>query len=103
MRLEVIEKTRLAAQSVLVSAQRWGRYPVRARVDVVACGGLRLGTATVDAAEIFVFPEAPPQSTPIPRTELLDRLGTHLTRRTGPGVEYADIRRVRARRPAAHN
>ena len=51
-----------------------------------------LGTATVDVAEIFVFPEAPPQSTPIPRTELLDRLGTHLTRRTGPGVEYADIR-----------
>jgi uncharacterized protein (DUF58 family) len=92
MRLEVIETNSVAAQSVLVSAQRWGRYPVRGRVEVVACGGLRLGTATVDAAEIFVFPEAPPQSTPIPRTELLDRLGTHLTRRTGPGVEYADIR-----------
>jgi uncharacterized protein (DUF58 family) len=34
----------------------------------------------------------PPQSTAIPRTELLDRLGTHLTRYIGPGVEYADIR-----------
>jgi uncharacterized protein (DUF58 family) len=40
-----------------------------------------------------VFPLAPPQSTAIPRTELLDRLGTHLTRHIGPGVEYADVRR----------
>src|SRR6476661_839516 len=37
-------------------------------------------------------PLAPPQSTMIPKTELLDRLGTHLTRHIGPGVEYADIR-----------
>ncbi len=36
---------------------------------------------------------APPQSTAIPRTDLLDRLGTHLTRHVGPGVEYADVRR----------
>jgi len=28
----------------------------------------------------------------IPHTELPDRLGTHLTRHIGPGVEYADIR-----------
>lgn len=92
MRLDVIESDSAAAQSVLVSAERWGRYPVRARVDIVACGGLLSGTATVDVADVIVFPEAPPQPTPIPRTELLDRLGTHLTRRTGPGVEYADIR-----------
>ena len=51
---------------------------------------------------MFVFPVAPPQSTAIPKTELLDRLGTHLTRHIGPGVEYADIRPVRARRPVAH-
>ena len=44
------------------------------------------------AADVFVFPVAPPQSTAIPKTELLDRLGTHLTRHIGPGVEYADIR-----------
>jgi len=62
-------------------------------VNVVARGGLVLGTGVVDAATVFVFPLAPPQSTAIPRTELLDRLGTHLTRRIGPGVEYADIRR----------
>jgi len=51
-----------------------------------------VGTGTVDTAEVIVFPLTPPQSTPIPQTELLDRLGAHLTRHAGPGVEYADIR-----------
>ena len=59
----------------------------------VRAAGCSTGTATVDAADVFVFPIAPPQSTAIPRTELPDRLGTHLTRHIGPGVEYADIRR----------
>jgi uncharacterized protein (DUF58 family) len=76
-----------------VSAQRWGRYPVRADVKVVARGGLLEGAGTVDAADVFVFPLAPPHATGLPRTELLDRLGTHLTRHIGPGVEYADVRR----------
>jgi uncharacterized protein (DUF58 family) len=79
-------------QTAAVSAARWGRYPIRATVGVVAPGGLLSGTATVDACDVFVFPVAPPQSTMIPKTELLDRLGTHLTRHVGPGVEYADIR-----------
>lgn len=77
---------------VTVRAGRWGRYPVRATVRVLGRGGLLEGAGTVAAAEVCVFPLAPPQSTAIPRTELLDRLGTHLTRHVGPGVEYADIR-----------
>jgi uncharacterized protein (DUF58 family) len=77
---------------VAASAERWGRYPIRADVEVVAHGGLLVGTATADVAHIDVFPVAPPQSTTIPQTELLDRLGTHLTRHVGRGVEYADIR-----------
>jgi uncharacterized protein (DUF58 family) len=78
--------------SLLVRAARWGRYPVRATVRVGGRGGLIEGTGTVDAAEICVFPFAPAQSTAIPRADLLDRLGTHRTRYTGPGVEFADIR-----------
>jgi len=78
--------------SLLVRAARWGRYPIRATVRVTGRGGLIEGSGTVDAAEVCVFPVAPPQSTAIPRTDLLDRLGTHLTRHTGPGVEFADIR-----------
>ena len=80
-------------QTVTVTAERWGRYPVPARLTVSGRGGLLEGTGVADAAQVFVFPMAPPQSTAIPRTELLDRLGTHLTRHLGPGVEYADVRR----------
>ena len=93
MRLETIDAGSAARQTAAVTADKWGRYPIVARVNVVARGGLVLGTGVVDAATVFVFPLAPPQSTAIPRTELLDRLGTHLTRHIGPGVEYADVRR----------
>ena len=92
MRLDVLGSGPGERQTVTVTADRWGRYPIRASVEVVAPGGLLAGIATVDAADVFVFPLAPPQSTAIPKSELLDRLGTHLTRHIGPGVEYADIR-----------
>lgn len=77
---------------VTANAGRWGRYPIRAAVDVGGRGGLLSGTGTVDVAVVTVFPPAAPQSTPVPRSELLDRVGTHLTRHAGRGVEYADIR-----------
>jgi len=93
MRLETVEPAAGRKQTVTVTTDTWGRYPIVGRVKVVARGGLILGTGTADAANVFVFPLAPPQSTAIPRTELLDRLGTHLTRHIGPGVEYADVRR----------
>jgi uncharacterized protein (DUF58 family) len=93
MRIETVEPAAARRQTVAVAADKWGRYPIVARVKVLARGGLLLGTGAADAAHVFVFPLAPPQSTAIPRTELLDRLGTHLTRHIGPGVEYADVRR----------
>jgi uncharacterized protein (DUF58 family) len=92
MQLEVVERESAQRQTIAVTAQRWGRYPIRATVDVVAHGGLLVGRGTVDATDVTVFPLTPPQSTTLPRTELLDRLGTHLTRHIGRGVEYADIR-----------
>jgi uncharacterized protein (DUF58 family) len=92
MQLETLERTSRQRQSVATKAERWGRYPVRATLEVVAHGGLLTGTGTVDAAEVTVFPLAPPQPTALPQTELLDRLGIHLTRHIGRGVEYADIR-----------
>jgi uncharacterized protein (DUF58 family) len=92
MKLEVVERTSRQRQTVTATADRWGRFPLRATVEVVAHGGLLAGTGTVDAADVTVFPMVPPQPTTLPRTELLDRLGTHLTRHIGRGVEYADIR-----------
>jgi uncharacterized protein (DUF58 family) len=89
MRLDVVSGDGLV---VSATADRWGRYPVRASVEVVAHGGLLVGSGVVDAGEVTVFPMTPPQPTTLPPTELLDRLGTHLTRHIGRGVEYADIR-----------
>ncbi|NTY63698.1 DUF58 domain-containing protein [Mycolicibacterium sphagni] len=91
LQIEVIDGDDTGA-TVSAEAPRWGRYPLRTQVEVVAAGGLLTGTAMIDAADLFVFPVAPPQPTGIPRTELPDRLGTHLTRHIGPGVEFADIR-----------
>ncbi|HUB55432.1 MAG TPA: DUF58 domain-containing protein [Mycobacterium sp.] len=92
MRLEVLDRASDQRQTVAATAERWGRYPIRATVDVVAHGGLLTGTGTVVAADVTVFPMTPPQATALPQTDLLDRLGTHLTRHIGRGVEYADIR-----------
>ena len=92
MVLEVVARTSRQRQTVAATAERWGRYPLRATVEVVAYGGLLVGTGTVDATDVTVFPLTPPQPTMLPPTELLDRLGTHLTRHIGSGVEYADIR-----------
>lgn len=92
MRLEVLKRKSRQRQTVATTAERWGRYPIRATVEVLAHGGLLTGTGTVDAADVTVFPMTPPQPTALPPIELLDRLGTHLTRHIGRGVEYADIR-----------
>jgi uncharacterized protein (DUF58 family) len=92
MEIDVRQDSSALPKTVAVQAQRWGRYPLSAELTAVSAGGLLAGSATVEIAEIFVFPVAPPQSTGIPRTELPDRLGTHLTRHIGPGVEYADVR-----------
>jgi len=92
MQIEVAEVTPGTRRSVAVCASRWGRYPLQAHLEVVAAGGLRTAKASIAIAEIYVFPVAAPPSTATPRAELPGRLGTHLSRLTGPGVEYADIR-----------
>jgi uncharacterized protein (DUF58 family) len=91
MTIEVVEQDsdRL---TIMCTAERWGRYPIQARLTATARGGMITGTATLDAAQLYVFPVAPARSTAIPRTELPDRVGTHVGRRVGAGVEYADIR-----------
>ncbi|MFC4124391.1 DUF58 domain-containing protein [Nocardia rhizosphaerae] len=81
-----------AGMQLALSAARWGRYPVRVAVSALSPAGLAVATADLPAAELYVYPIADPQRMRLPRTELPDRIGTHLTRKHGPGVEYADIR-----------
>lgn len=92
MSVEALESADPHRRTVAVCADRWGRFPLRAQVDVVAPGGLLAASGSAEIGEVFVFPMVPPPSTALPRTEMLDRIGTHLTRHVGPGVEYADIR-----------
>jgi uncharacterized protein (DUF58 family) len=92
MAIELGDSGEPQRSEVALTAERWGRYPLTARVDVVASGGLLAGSAAAPVGQAFVFPLVPPPSTAMPRTEMLDRIGTHLTRHVGPGVEYADIR-----------
>lgn len=92
MEVETVTEATGSGQALKLSAVRWGRYPVEVRVDATAPSGLLTGTTMLTAAEVHVYPLAAPQATRIPRTELPDRLGTHLTRHRGPGVEFADVR-----------
>jgi uncharacterized protein (DUF58 family) len=92
MYTEPLESGEPHRRTVAVFAERWGRFPLQARVDVVAPGGLLAASGSAEIGEVFVFPLVPPPSTAMPRAEMLNRIGTHLTRHVGPGVEYADIR-----------
>lgn len=92
MQIDAADKGASVCRTMEVCATRWGRYPLTAHLEVIAPGGLRTATGAVEIADIFVFPLAAPPSTATPRAELPERLGTHLTRHSGPGVEYADIR-----------
>ncbi|MFI9505911.1 DUF58 domain-containing protein [Nocardia sp. NPDC052566] len=81
-----------AGLRLALSTDRWGRYPVAVRVSALSPAGLAVATATLPAGQLYVYPITDPQRMRLPRIELPERLGTHLTRKHGPGVEYADIR-----------
>ncbi|MFC9892819.1 DUF58 domain-containing protein [Nocardia sp. NPDC127579] len=81
-----------AGLRLALTADRWGRYPASVRVSALSPAGLAVADVVLPAGELYVYPITDPQLMGLPRTELPERLGTHLTRKHGPGVEYADIR-----------
>ncbi|MGX1808941.1 DUF58 domain-containing protein [Nocardia sp. NPDC055321] len=81
-----------AGLRLALSAVRWGRYPVPVRVTALSPAGLAVASVRLPAGEVYVYPITDPQPMRLPRTELPERIGTHLTRRHGPGVEFGDVR-----------
>ncbi|MEV0298155.1 DUF58 domain-containing protein [Nocardia sp. NPDC050710] len=81
-----------AGLRLALTADRWGRYPATVRVSALSPAGLAVANAILPAGQLYVYPITDPQRMRLPRTELPERLGTHLTRKYGPGVEFADIR-----------
>ncbi|MGH3726773.1 MAG: DUF58 domain-containing protein [Mycobacterium sp.] len=89
-----MDKTSVPNQLTMhVSARRWGRYAIPIEVHTVSTSGLWVGAPIrLAVAELRVYPVSDPQDVALPLADLPDRIGTHLTRHHGPGVEYADIR-----------
>ena len=72
-------------------ADRWGNYPLT--LVNRSSTALWSATASLPAGTVRVYPYAHPERFQIPIGNLPRRIGTHLTRRPGSGVEFSGIRR----------
>ncbi|MBD8505890.1 DUF58 domain-containing protein [Hoyosella sp. G463] len=79
-------------QQLTATASRWGNYPVELYCLVIAPHGLWAAECTATISRLHVYPLAAPRQIALPRVPLPDRIGTHLTRRRGSGIEFADTR-----------
>jgi len=75
-----------------ITAQRWGRWDGAVVLTVTSTGGLFAGTAVVRLPEITVFPRPPALTQLALPADLRSRIGDHVDRRPGDGVEFAGIR-----------
>jgi uncharacterized protein (DUF58 family) len=76
-----------------LTARRWGRWDSgRILVTVRSRGGLFAGTAVLALPEITVFPRPPSLAQLALPAQLRTRIGDHVDRRPGDGVEFAGVR-----------
>jgi len=75
-----------------VTALRWGRWDGRILVTVRSRGGLFAGTAVLKLGELTVFPRPPSLTQLALPAQLRTRIGDHVDRRPGEGVEFAGVR-----------
>jgi uncharacterized protein (DUF58 family) len=75
-----------------VTALRWGRWDAGIPVTVRSHGGLFAGTAVLKLGEITVFPRPPSLTQLALPAQLRTRIGDHVDRRPGEGVEFAGVR-----------
>lgn len=71
---------------------RWGRFAPEILVSGTTRGRLLVATAIAHPMAIRVYPRPAPQPTPVRIADLPDRIGTHIARRRGEGLEFAGIR-----------
>jgi uncharacterized protein (DUF58 family) len=76
-----------------ITARRWGRWQSgQLRVTVRSRGGLFAGTASIGLPAFTVFPHPPPLDTLALPAELHTRIGDHVDRHPGDGIEFAGVR-----------
>ena len=75
-----------------LTARRWGRWSGQVTVSVTSRGGLFTGTAAVSLPQLTVYPRPPSLSQLALPADLRTRIGDHVDRRPGEGVEFAGIR-----------
>lgn len=95
--VEVIEERRRPLPGgchleVRLRADEWGRFAPAVRASVRAAGGLLRSFDTVHPLRLRVYPRAAPMTDPLRAADLPDRIGAHLARRAGEGIEFAGIR-----------
>jgi uncharacterized protein (DUF58 family) len=83
---------RVPGQEWVLRAARWGRYAVPVEITARAGGGLLVASVVPDAVEVRVYPRPAPLRATARPAGLPDRMGVHLERLRGEGVEFAGIR-----------
>jgi uncharacterized protein (DUF58 family) len=73
-------------------AVRWGRVEPRVTLVLRGSVGLRRGTVELSLPSLSIFPHARRLTRPRRPFELHDRLGLHLSRRKGEGIEFGGLR-----------
>ncbi len=76
----------------LVRTPTWGRFALTVHIAARASAGLLAGTVAVPAIGVRVYPRPESRTGPLRSSVLSERIGAHIARRRGEGVEFAGIR-----------
>lgn len=73
-------------------APDWGRFAPTIRISATAAAGLLAAQEVCHPLRLRVFPRPSPLTGSVSSADLPDRIGAHLARRPGEGVEFSGIR-----------
>ncbi|MBN9743310.1 DUF58 domain-containing protein [Amycolatopsis sp. A1MSW2902] len=92
LRSRTIDSSTEDGRTFTLVPRRWGRRTLRPRVVCFAHSGLAETALLADGPELRVYPQAPAvEAVPRP-ADLPDRVGVHLGRKRGGGIEFAAVR-----------